>query len=421
MSLWHRDQGFLKEKKRNPKKDKVVEAISAMHQFLCLQKLFLRVRINIRADHSKKVTEERFLVLPKRAAKRKVNSFSRKVNSVKKRSGIGVALIALLVLLLLIFLGRALGIIFSINKPLDPSLGEKPVSWDGQSSINFVYAARVDSDDPDIAVVSFNPKGDKLTVLKIADNTYLELPKNFGYWQIKSVYRLGKEENPTIAAELLKKSLSKALGLPIEAVLINKNISNIEIEKFIDEVNKNKFLLIFADKFSSDLSRLQLVKLLWRVSEIRTDKIRYLNLELSNVTESKLLPDSTRVLGINTVRLDLFIREHMTDTEILDEGKSVAIYNATNYPGIAKEVSRMVTNMGGSVVILSNTESKLTESMVVASSISQQSSTFKKLVGVFAPWCLRNDCQSNDQKVLNSRADINIILGDDYYKSWYTR
>lgn len=343
----------------------------------------------------------------------------------KNKKSVKLGFISLGVLILLLIFGKSYSSMTSLYKPFSNEIGtQKNSYWDGNSSVNLVFASQKSNDLTDISVVNFQPKTKKVQVLHLSKDIYSDLPKGYGSWRIDSIYKLGQEEKEKTGAQLLKLSISRILGLPIDGIIIYSD-SEQKLENSIIGWRKNPFsVLSFVSSAKTDLLPAELFSFIWSVSKVRNDLVLPLDLAQSNITESKLLPDSSRVLGLNAVRLDTFIRDNMSDTDMADENTSVAIFNATNHQGLAQLASRMVANLGASVVIVSNTEQIQEHSMVIIDNSPGQTSTpfsEKKLKQIFAPDCIKNPCRSNDPKVLSSRAKINIILGEDYYKYWYLR
>jgi hypothetical protein len=126
-------------------------------------------------------------------------------------------------------------------------------------------------------------------------------------------------------------------------------------------------------------------------------------------------------LGVNTVSLDIFIRQYLSDESFSSEGKEVTILNGTDVPGLTQDASRLVTNLGGTVISVGNTTSpQKTSSMIIKKSEDKETVTAKRLAEIFAPNCIKG-CESNDTSVTDSRADIIIILGEDYFNFWNTK
>lgn len=334
-----------------------------------------------------------------------------------------LAVLALVLLLLIILIGKTADLITSVNQPYSPELGvDKRYSLDRQLAVNVVMLALEDEQTSEIAVVSLDPRENLGTILNIANETYLELPKSLGAWPISSIWRLGQEEQPPQGAILLKLAVSQLLGLPIDGVIIfDRPQFNQSATQLLSEWRKNPLLLAtFLKESKTDLSLTEVIWLLRKAISIRSDKVITLDLAKSVITESKLLADSSRVLVVDQVKLDLFIREKMADDQIIQEAATIAIFNATNFPGLASHAARMITNLGGNVVSVSNSAQQLADSKVFLKdpSTKQYQHTAARMSQIFAPNCLKASCQVDDPKIVNSRAQVLIVLGEDYFKLW---
>lgn len=344
-----------------------------------------------------------------------------------RASTVKLALLVLILLLLILLIGKTVDLIVSVNQPYSKELGfDKRYLLDRDLAINVVMLSLEDGQSHELAVISLHPTENKGTVLNISNGTYLQLPKSYGAWPVSSVWRLGQEETPARGTQLVKLSISQLLGLPIDGIIVwEQNQFEQSSSELIGEWRKNPLLMLtFLSSIKTDLSLTEVIWFLRKSASIRSDKIHTLDLAKSVITDSKLLPDSTRVLVVDQVKLDLFIREKMSDHQILQEGASIAIFNATKYPGLASHAARLVTNLGGNVISVSNSTQELTASKVYLQeelSIQQYQHTFNRMSQMFAPSCLKQSCLIDDPKIVNSRAQISIVLGEDYYKLWYER
>lgn len=344
-------------------------------------------------------------------------------NPKTKKSTIRLSFYALGLLLFLIILGKLISFVYSLNQPITPNLTPKrEYSLNSKSTLNFLFINS--SEKNNLSLVSFYPTDQKAIVLHISDQIYLEVPKEYGMWQVSSIYSLGQEEKPSIGAQLLSLSISKLVGLPIDGVVFLED-NQTTIEEFIANLRKNPLAPLFSVKtVRSNLTPLEQYNLFKQLSSIRSDKISSLDLAQSSITESKLLADSSRVLGVDTYKLDSFIRDKMADPNILDEGYSIAIFNGTSRSGLAQEASRIVTNMGGNVVITATSLIKVNQSQVIIKGDvekNKNSVTALRIAETFAPRCLKTRCQTEDSEVNNSRAQINIIIGEDFFNFWHKR
>ncbi len=348
----------------------------------------------------------------------------KKDQSVNKSSRFGIkqAVLALILLLLVIFAGRLVQLAAQISQPFNlPNSEKRQYSLDPNTTINLVFTSLKDPVSPVIYLLSFNPKEQKIVVLHISNDIYTSLPKDLGQWRIGSVYQLGQENETPQGVALLKVSLSKLVGLPVDGILIQNDLSSKSLSDIILNLRKNPLAQIkFISSLKTDLSLVETVKFLAALSSVRSNNVTELDLATSTITESKLLPDSTRVLGVNMVKLDTFIRENMPDSNISDEGKTIAIFNATNHPGLAAEAARFVTNLGGNVVITQSLQDQqVQKSAVIVQNGVAGEVTALRLSQLFAPSCIKISCTSSDPKITSSRAQVNIILGEDFFQYWH--
>lgn len=328
----------------------------------------------------------------------------------KSRSSSRLALLAIFALLSIIFLGKATEIFKSLGSPFSEDLlVKKEYSWNTKTSLNIAFKYQ------GISVVNYDPATKEMVILKVPDDTYLDLPKGFGKWKIGSAYDLGQEENPPVGAELLKQSLSKLLGLPIDGFIAVKEEGQTDsLDKLVLGLHGNPFKILgFIKGAKTDFTPIETFELLGAISKVRPDKAITLDLASSSITSSLLLPDSSRVLGVDTISLDLFVRAHMADSTITGERETIAIFNATSHPGLAADAARVVTNLGGDVISTTNTENLVSKSIVLNSA---KSLTATRMMEIFAPSCVKVLCQSSDYKITSSRARINIVIGEDFYE-----
>ncbi len=359
-----------------------------------------------------------------------------------KPLGINVAIICIVVVVGLIVLGKFLSFVLSLNYPYAPdsaTVDQKQFLWDGRSTLNLVLKGdRVD-------VLSYNPVQQTILLLKLPNDTYMDLPMSFGRWPVGSIYQLGQVENPPIGARLLKESVSEALGIPIDDYIIfTGNDAQLPVETTVDNVRHSiLYALGILRSIKTDLSLSELNNFYWDLSNVRFDKVKVVDLGTSQITQSLLLADGSRVLGINTLLLDQFLEGQLLDGSMASESVSVAVENATSHPQLAAFAARMITNLGGRVIFTNNAPVNLEKSIVLKTSSSPaQTYTQERLTQIFAPDCLPreeilffaqdnrgclkfscttsdgfiNDCLKKDPGDFTSQADITVFLGEDFYR-----
>lgn len=288
-----------------------------------------------------------------------------------------LAVIVLGLIILLLICSQVVRFSKVLMNPMTKS--DRAYRWDGQFNINLVLK------DQGISLVSYNSKDHTVTSIAVPDTTFLDVPGGFGKWQLRAVYELG-------GSDLLKKTLSDFFGLPLDGYVEGKSI-----------LDKNLFSL----DLKTDLTLLELIRLKFNLSQVRFDKIQ--EIDLGQVLPKTTLPDSSEVFIFDSVKLDSVLTE-LFDPSFVSEQKSVAIFNATDHPALAQKAARLVSNLGGHVIITTNTKALLKKTIV----IGEQSLTLKRLKQIFMT---SDTIDPKDENLEASRAQINIFLGEDYYKN----
>ena len=351
--------------------------------------------------------------------------------SEKTGRNLKLALLALLLLGMLLILGKAFQFLSDFQKPFYVlNTKAREYTWNGDSVLNLVVAKtekdNAGSDLKQLNFVSLNPKEEEITVIKLSDEVFLDVPKNFGFWKLGSIYKLGQENRPAIGEDLLKMSVSRMLALPVDGILEIETDRDLDIVKEIESWKSNIFTgFSFLTRVKTDLSLKEAMDFVSQASKVRQDKITSLDLLRSAITSSKLLPDSSRVLGVDGVKLDTFIKQNLNDPALSQEDLTVAVFNGTDHPGLTSAAVRMINNLGARVTIISNTSEKFVKNGIYINPREgesiDKSRTYKRLSEVFAPNCLQDNCRTSDIEVLNSRAAINLVLGEEYFNYWSSR
>lgn len=327
-------------------------------------------------------------------------------NKVKKRTRL--ALIFLGLILLLIIFGNLVRFSQTLFNPWKLySQSSKNYTWNGEFNLNLVVKK-----DLNIFVLVFNPKEQKAILINIPDQTLLSLPHGFGSWQIRSVYQLGETNKLGSGVALLKETVTSFLGIPIDGFLDIGELKDIgDGEQLIMKFGKDLiggFVLIPSVK--TDLTLMELIRLKMGLFSVRFDKVE--KLDLSAGLEKSHLPDGTEVFIPDLIRIDGIMAVDLSDPVIKMEHKNIAIFNATDESGIAQSAARIVTNIGGNAIITTNHTKKIRHSQVTG----EKSQTLKRLIQVFEKNCGK-DCDRidpGDEDLVSSRAQINIILGEDF-------
>ncbi|MEK7617172.1 MAG: LCP family protein [Patescibacteria group bacterium] len=316
---------------------------------------------------------------------------------VKKRTKLALAVLAVLVSLLL--LSQIIQFISLLTRPLNSEISSKNYTWNGEFTLNFVTNTKP------LSLVSFSPQDRKVTILTIPDATLVDVPGGFGKWQIRAIHQLGGEN-------LVKSSVSQFLGIPVDGF---------SSHNLVDHFRGNLFSgMKILPELHSDLTGFELVRLKLGLLQVRFDRINQIDLEKLSVLEKQKLADGSEVFIVDPIRLDSVMSD-LEDPKIKSENLSVAIFNATEYPLLAAKTKRLITNMGGNVIVTQNAPRKVEKSYVDFGSTvveGEKSKTLDRLKQIFDLGCSKDPkCDKisvADLGLAASRAQIIVILGEDF-------
>ncbi|MCL4366183.1 LytR C-terminal domain-containing protein [Patescibacteria group bacterium] len=336
---------------------------------------------------------------------------------VKKRSKLALIILAAVAGLLVV--SWAVKFAQSLFSPWKESQSShKRYIWDGKFNINLIIHTNHTS------LFSYNPKEEKIIIINIPDETFLEVPYGFGSWQLGSVYRLGQSQKELGGNRLLADTLTSFFGIPIDGFLdLNTPGNKKSAFEIVETLRKNPFSgFNLLSVLKTDLTMWELFKLKLGITSVRFDKIKELNLDQLNVFNKENLLDGTQILTADPIKLDSVLSD-LADPTIVAEHKSIAVFNATDHPQLALKWARLITNLGGNIIITSNAKDTLEKTQIQG----LDSATLKRLRQIFQLDCFDNpkcDKQSlplsgekgkiNVKDLDSSRAQINVYLGEDY-------
>lgn len=349
--------------------------------------------------------------MPKKTAQRsKIKGWKATQSTVKTKKQTKLALIILGCILLILSFSQIVKFVNNLFKPFNQDIvSKRTYSWDAGSNINIVVRGS------SAGIFSYNPNDKKISIINVPDQTYINVPGGYGDWEVRSIYKFGETLEKQIGDELLKKSMSELLGIPMDGYIGIVGSETMTPKQVIEKIRQGPIGFLSSVKnIKTDLSLIELIKLSYGMSKVRFDKVNPVELDKLNVLEFQKLPDGTGVLVPDYVRLDNVLQSFY-EPDIVSERVNVAVFNATLIPGLAQKASRMITNMGGDVIVSTNAEIDRETTLVLPaenSSEIEKTATYKKLVKIFGSSGIISEM--NDSQIKNSRAKINVILGRDF-------
>lgn len=312
---------------------------------------------------------------------------------VKYRKKIKLALLVLGLLATVLIFGYLARLGQTLLGPWQAERTLKQYFLDDTLNINLVV--KTDS----LSVLVFNPSKRQATIVKLPDNIFLEVAHGLGKWQLSSVYNLG-------GGKLLKDSVMSFMAVPIDGFI---EFSGPWQKEGVSEfIRQNPIsILTRLSYIKTDLTLWELIRLKFGLSQVRFDKVKTLDLLALRVLNKINLADGTGVLVADPIKLDSVLAD-FSDPQIQAEHQTVAVFNATPYPGLAQEAARIITNLGANVITTANAQGKLTSSQI----FGEQSKTLKRLAQIFS----YDKISQPDLGLQSSRAQINLIVGEDFYQ-----
>lgn len=315
-------------------------------------------------------------------------------------------IISLLLLLLVVFLS------FSIVKTIS------------KVQLNFHGRTTVVLNTIPVLLLSFEPKN-KLIIISLPSNIYLQVPRGFGSYKLSSIWDLGDLEKSVGGGRLLKETIEEFIGIPVDGWLGWK-IGNYHIgsqeEDIISSKNrltswkylvKPKETLALFKNVQTNLNLLDLVWFWWQIKLTRFDKMNYIDLSHTEVLSKLTLADKSEVVTVNPLALDYFLKELFYDAKIINEHIGIEVLNGTDQAGLANRFSRLITNLGGNIITLGNSDQRIDQCLIIGEKKILESYTGQRFINIF-------NCKKIIQKP-ESRADLQIVVGDDYYRKLLAR
>ena len=229
--------------------------------------------------------------------------------------------------------------------------------WDGQNRLGLIDLSR-----GQIELINYLPAEKKEYIWTIPADLAVDVPFGYGRYQLRKVFQLGELDG--IGEPLLLRTTSNLFGLKIDA---------------------------FKLEGKTNLS--------W------WDRLRINFIGLTKSWQTTRL-DLTGQIG----RLDQIVNENLFDSQLAKEAIAIAVLNASGEAGEANLVTRLITNLGGHVVTIGNSDQPEEQSEIwVGSDDLKNSVTLKFLKAILGPVPVK--LESN---LLQYRSDIVVVVGRDY-------
>lgn len=282
---------------------------------------------------------------------------------------------------------------------------------------NFVFAA-----EP-VLVLSLSPREESLTVVLIPQNTYIEAARSFGLYRAEAIYPLGELDG--MGGQLLKGSVQEFLGVPIEGYIrINPKFeyrnSKFSQEELIDLKKRvvswrvflkpQKALKFIRENLATDLTFWDMARIWLQAKKVGSGKVNLIDLEKSGVLSPFHLPDGQVGKIGDPLLIDNLLKDFFLEPTVRSEKIAVEVLNGTDTPGLAGRAARIITNMGGKVTHVGESQERFDRSLLRGN---------KQVLGSLTAFKIRKlfDC-----RVVEEGGEIlNLTVGREYKNQLFSR
>ncbi|MBN1263242.1 MAG: LytR C-terminal domain-containing protein [Candidatus Pacebacteria bacterium] len=256
-----------------------------------------------------------------------------------------------------------------------------------------------------LVLVSYSKEEETLVFLLIPEKILLPAAYGYGQYRIEAFKRLAELTN---RPSLLQESLSSSLALPLHGWIeqphsLPEETTGRTLKKWFLEQIKEKLL----GKGQTALFPLDLLRSWWLILRSPAAKIRVLTLAEDRGLRESVLPDGSFFWEFAEEETDQLVKEFFSEGQIKKEKIAIGIANATGKTGLAKKAARLVTNLGGSVVEVTDWPSSLTNSVLRIDPDREITFSIEKVARAF-------NCEIKRISPEPFAVDALMIVGEDF-------
>lgn len=227
----------------------------------------------------------------------------------------------------------------------------------------------------------FSLEKDNVLVFNLQPKNNIVVTRGYGSYELGKVFSLGELENGK-GGILLRETIQEQFHIPVLGYIFTGSY-------YARKENNKKTILnllwnSFWGKIKSDIKREDMFIAWYKTLKVKKENF----IEKEYFGEGDLL---------------------FSDKKVVEEALPIEILNSTEHNGLAQNSALLVENIGGRVVRVSDFPELFEKCQILTNKNQDNSSTVAVLEISF-------DCQVEKRREKEDRAEITLILGEDYWK-----
>jgi len=278
-------------------------------------------------------------------------------------------------------------------------LGWREKVWISNSRLTVVVA----QEDP--IIYSFDPIQEKLTIFAIPHDTQVETSSSYGNLLVGNLWKLGEQEK--MDGELLRLSLQKTLGIPIDA-WVEERGSGLFDQNSLGWFSAS-WEALASGKLKTNLTFFDRASLVLGVGKLSIRDRREIDLVGNGVLVKTKLSDG--MVGYKVVpEKSKIVLDILKDDLVFEEGKKIIIANATGKGGLASQTAQIGSVLGARVIGTQTSQEDVNNCEVRGKKEDINSLTSKRIASIFS-------CNVKETEKPGA-ADLEVILGKSFLEKF---
>jgi hypothetical protein len=250
--------------------------------------------------------------------------------------------------------------------------------------------------------------------LSLPEETIVHLPYGLKEFKIQGLYKMAELENSSNIFSVIDQTLIDYFGVSTRNVYITR--SNDITDPYYSTLTNPMYIfnLTFNEQWTNKNiitpeSRWDLLNIVKKINTIPDQNRKSINILDNEIGYKEADIDQTQIIKTDFNKLDTYIKRTFQSSAMQEEKANISIENGTQITGLGSKVSRLITNMGGVVVSVGNSEKEYPKTEVIINDKkwidSETVSRIKKAIP---------EVQISPNINSDNRTDVLLILGNDY-------